>query len=153
CLRFSPDREFTKLLSAGSATLRVFDAKGVQLNDAGDFEELRRFGVPAGVPDAGSPMLRLRLRDPGGDLMSGYRPQAPSDDWVPTVMVHRAVESGQGSTATDYRDVLGRPVLGAWTWLPEWEMGLGVEQKTSDLLAPMAPVRNILNIVLVLPVA
>jgi serine/threonine-protein kinase len=67
-------------------------------------------------------------------------------------MAHRAVEVGRGSTVQEYRDVLGRPVLGAWTWLPEWGMGVGSEQDLDRVLAPMKAVRASLPLVLIAPV-
>ncbi|HZE97446.1 MAG TPA: serine/threonine-protein kinase [Planctomycetota bacterium] len=151
--RFTPQREFYPLLPKGPARFLAFDEKALLLSDYGDAAALGTYGVAAGIPDAQSPPLRLKLRDPGGDLKSGYRPEGSPDTWVPTMMVRRAVESGRGFSATEYRDALGQTVLGAWTWLPEWDMGLGAEQEVGRILAPMQPVRTVFNLMLAIPVA
>jgi serine/threonine-protein kinase len=150
--RFDPHREFMSLLPQGTTKLFAFDDKDVILNEYGDAGMLREHGLLAGVPDGQSGILRLRLRDPGGDLTAGFRPATTPDSWVPSLPCLHASEGGRAGSSDDYRDVLGRPVLGAWTWLPDWEMGLGAEQEIRALLAPVKPVRMVSYLSLILPI-
>jgi hypothetical protein len=151
--RFSPRREFYSLFPGGEAKLLAFDEKGLILNDYGEAEELRAYGVLAGLPEGQSPLLRLRLRDPGGDLRAGFRPERAPDSWAPTLMSLRATRGGRGSSLSEYRDLLGRSVLGAWTWIPEWDMGVGAEQPVDRVLAPTTPARLLLSLLLLVPLA
>lgn len=150
--RFDPHREFYRLLPQGSATMLAFDEKGLILNDIGKQEELRRAGLLDGIPEGETGLLRLRLRDPGGNLTAGYRPGTAPDSWMPTVLARHATEGERAGSSGEYRDLLGRPVMGAWTWLPEWEMGVGAEQELEGVLAPMKTVRLVSYGFLLLPV-
>jgi hypothetical protein len=151
--RFNPQKEFFPLLPQGAVRTLAFDDKGFLLNDYGETDELRKAGLIPADPEEGSSPLRLRLREPGGNLNAGYRPDLTPESWPPTLMSRHAVEGGRGSSATEYRDVLGRPVLGAWTWLPEWEMGVGAEQEVDRVLAPLKPVRLVSALFVGLPLA
>jgi tRNA A-37 threonylcarbamoyl transferase component Bud32 len=149
--RFSPNREFFGLLPQSHATTLAFDEKGFLLNDCGESKEFRNYGLLDDVPGDRASLMKVRLRDPGGDLTSGYRPATNPDSWMPTLLCRRASEGGRGSSVTEYRDILGRPVLGAWTWLPEWDMGLGAEQQLRSVLAPMRPIRVVSYLFVLLP--
>jgi tRNA A-37 threonylcarbamoyl transferase component Bud32 len=149
--RFDPHREFYGLLPQGSGTMMAFDEKGVLLNDIGNPEDLQRCGLLDGIPEGESGLLRLRLRDPGGDLTRGYRPGTAPETWMPTLLARHATEGERAGSSGEYRDILGRPVIGAWTWLPEWEMGVGAEQELRRVLSPMRPVALVSYLFLLLP--
>jgi tRNA A-37 threonylcarbamoyl transferase component Bud32 len=150
--RFNPHHEFYKLLPQQKPRLIAFDEKGLVLNDFGETELLRRHGLLPGMEPGESGILRLRLRDPGGDLRTGFQPGTTPEQWAPTVMSHRASEAPLGIQTDSYRDVLGRPVRGTWTWLPEWEMGLGAEEEQDQILAPAKPVHVMFLVILGIPV-
>jgi serine/threonine-protein kinase len=146
--RFSPHREFYPLLGRGLRSVLAFDEKGTVLNDIGEIDLLHKYGLIPGAPGDPTSIFRLPLREPGGDLTAGYRPEASPESWVPTLMVRRASRGERGASPSEYSDVLGRPVLGAWDWLPEWEMGIGAERPLVEVLAPTRPVRTAFGIFL-----
>ena len=138
---FSPHREFYGMLSLpGPAELVAFDEKGLLLNNLKDPARLRKLGLLPDQPDDQS-ALRLHLRDPGRELKAGGRSEAPSDHRAPTRMCLAAPQGGIGRDVTGYRNLAGRPVVGTWSWLPEQEMGIGVEEELDSLLAPLQPAR------------
>ncbi|HEX6241807.1 MAG TPA: serine/threonine-protein kinase, partial [Polyangiales bacterium] len=68
--------------------------------------------------------LHVSLRDPGGNLLEGYRSEVPRDEQPLTRAVRAAVAGKEGQDLDGYRDYRGVEVVGAWSWLPE--LGLGV---------------------------
>jgi serine/threonine protein kinase len=43
-----------------------------------------------------------------------------------------------------YRDTRGEEMIGAWTWLPEWEIGMGAEMDRTEVLRPVSRLRKTL---------
>ena len=150
--RFNPHREFYKLLSPGNPKLIAFDEKSLVLNDFGEKDLLHQHGLLPELAPGESGLLRLHLRDPGGDLRTGFRPETSAELWPSTVMSLQPPEAAPGMRSAAYRDVLGRRVQGAWTWLPEWEMGLGAEQEEEQILAPARAVNIAFLLILAIPV-
>ena len=146
----SPERQFYGLLSApGAVEVVTFDEKGTILNNLKDPSALRRAGLLT-VPDDQT-AFRVHLRDPGRELKAGTRLDYPPADWMPTRMCFSATEGGNGSDASGYRNVAGRPVLGTWAWIPELEMGVGVEKDLELVLALTQPVRSGFAFMLTIP--
>jgi tRNA A-37 threonylcarbamoyl transferase component Bud32 len=135
---FAPE-PFYEFLKAPSLEFFAFDETGLLLNDLGRTESLRAAGL---LPASGEgAAFRVRLRDPGGDLRSGTRPDPP-DRWPLTRMAQSGVHGIDGVDTTGPRDLRGEPALQAWSWLPELEMGIGVQRTEEDALAALAPIRT-----------
>jgi serine/threonine-protein kinase len=62
-----------------------------------------------------------------------------------------AIQGINGSDASGYRNLIGRPVVGTWVWLPEQEMGLGAEQDVETALASLEPLRSSFMLLLCVP--
>ena len=99
----------------------------------------------------------LLLKDPGGNLLEGFRPEA-SRDQLPFT---EAVEDLMGqaifndiygkevsSDIEGYRDYRGVVVYGAWRWIPDLGMGFVTEIDKSEALAGFNSVKNNLFIVI-----
>ncbi len=69
-------------------------------------------------------ILNLLLREPGGDMTRGYRPVKRRSELPLTRMASSAIEGQGGVDVEGYKDYRGVPVVGAWTWLPEYEIGI-----------------------------
>jgi tRNA A-37 threonylcarbamoyl transferase component Bud32 len=148
---FSPHPEFGDLLSPpGDAEILAFDGKGLLLNDLKDPAALVAAGLLPG--SAGDPSaLRIHLRDPGKELQAGRPPETAVDRWAPTRMCLSATRGLSGSDASGYRNLVGRPVVGTWVWLPEQEMGLGAEQDVDAVLDSLQPLRSSFLLLLSIP--
>jgi tRNA A-37 threonylcarbamoyl transferase component Bud32 len=150
--RFSTEAEFTNLIASAPAAaapeLLVFDDKGLVLNDLRDAADLRRLGL---LPEqqVTRTALSLTLRDPGADLAQGLRPAEPAEAWPLTRLAQAAISrGGNGSDASGYRNHRGHPVLGAWAWLPDFEMGIAMETGLDTVLQPSKPVAASFNVIL-----
>lgn len=123
-----PEPQVSNRLSTASAGPRsdtfAFDQRGVMVSRSRYEPELAALGL---LPDdETSSILHVPLREPGGSL---------------TKMTTLAT-SGQSSVDLEgYIDVLGRPVVGAWRWLPQYSMGVATEIESAEAYALLRRMR------------
>jgi len=120
----------------------AFDQSGRMLSESRFLEQLRTAGL---LPRSGpaSAILAVEVRDPGGPVVEGYRPEGGGRPF--TRLMAAAVErvgadipDGPPSVILDpYRNYLGMEVVGAWRWLPEYAMGVGLEMSAREGFAPL----------------
>jgi serine/threonine-protein kinase len=104
--------------------------------------DLQEVGV---LPAGESGVLRLAVRDPGGDLLARHkrRPdagEAPLTRLADTAIKGLAIgglEGHQGVLLEPYRNYRGAEVIGAWRWVPEKELALAVEIEAAEAYAPL----------------
>jgi tRNA A-37 threonylcarbamoyl transferase component Bud32 len=137
---------FAKLLAIGSGDSSretyFFGARGLMLSASRYESELRAAGVLAAGEGA---LLRLAIRDPGGDLVAGQRPAANGGERPLTRLAQTAIEGlragglegSQGVILEPYRNYRGAEVIGAWRWLPEKELAIAVEVEAAEAYAPL----------------
>jgi len=97
--------------------------------------------IKLGLLDANSPSSQIPLRDPGGNLLEGYRPKVPLKECPFTLMAEDIRRLNQSSTQSNlndtrnkiiintegYRDYRGVVVFGAWMWNKALEIGFATE--------------------------
>ncbi|MGH7137127.1 MAG: serine/threonine protein kinase, partial [Pirellulales bacterium] len=114
----------------------AFDRDGVMLTDSRFGDELQRIGLIP--PEAkGRSATIVSLRDPGGDLTAGYKPQRPLAACPLTNMAAHAVAGEDGLDLNGYRDYRGVPVVGAWKWLTRYQFGVAIEIDRWEAYAPL----------------
>jgi hypothetical protein len=84
---------------------------------------------------------RLLVRDPGVDLVAGEKPPVEPSSWLPTLLARKVAAGENGSSSKGYRNYLGRFVVGAWRWLPDHEIGIGLEEDYNTSFALVRSVR------------
>lgn len=121
----------------------AFDSSGTMLSESRFPRELQGAGLlPA---DEGSSIFRVQLRDPGGNVVEGFRPDTERRAQPLTRLAAAAIGSignsdparMQGVILDPYRNYLGEEVVGAWRWLPEYGMGVALEMSTEEGYAPL----------------
>lgn len=142
--RLRPDREFTKILQLGtigkSGETYAFDKTGLLVTNSRFDEQLILLGLLPDTEDATS-ILTLSLRDPGGDMMAGHRPGVRRSE-LPLTKACASAISGESSYDVDgYRDYRGVTVVGAWSWLPKYDMGVCTEIDYSEAFRPLTILR------------
>ena len=80
--------------------------------------------------------LGLDLRDPGGELSSGFRPELARRSLPLTKMAGAATSGSSGADVRGYRSYRGVLVVGAWRWLPEAHVGVAVEMEAAEAYGP-----------------
>lgn len=119
----------------------VFDQKARLVSESRFVPQLR--GARLIGADDESAILALEIRDPGGDLMSGYQAQTVRREQPLTLAAEAALAGKTGTNVEGYRDYRGVQVIGAWTFLPSYGLGLVTEQDFVDAYAPMGTVRHL----------
>ena len=139
-----PEEEFTEILSVGrlgkTGETYAFDDRGMLLSESRYEDDLKDFGLMPNEPGARS-SLQIQVRDPGGNLYRGHRNDTPVSGRPLTLAAANAVDGkGPGMDVHGYRDYRGVEVIGAWTWLPEYDVGVVTEvdaDEANQLLAPL----------------
>jgi hypothetical protein len=136
CLRIRPDVDFTRILSVGnfgdSGETFAFDEQGVVLSRTRFEDQLKHIGLLQDKPYVTS-VLNLEVRDPGVDLTrTTARPSQTRGELPLTKMAASAVTGESGVDVDGYRDFRGVPVVGAWTWLPEYGFGVATELDSAE---------------------
>jgi hypothetical protein len=114
----------------------AFDRQGVLLSESRFNDDLARIGLlPPGAK--GRSATVVSLRDPGGDLTSGYKPQRPLAACPLTNMAARALAGEDGIDLDGYRDYRGVEVIGAWKWLSKYDFGMAIEIDRWEAYSPL----------------
>jgi eukaryotic-like serine/threonine-protein kinase len=139
--RMRPERTLTRVLSVarfgGTGETYAFDRAGVLLSESRFDGELKRVGLVADAPHVRS-ALGLELRDPGVDMASGARPARRRGEQPLTRLVAQATRGQSGVDVGSDRDYRGVPVVGAWTWLPEYGFGVVTQVDRAEAFRPLA---------------
>jgi len=145
-LRIRPDREFTRIMQLGrfgmTGETYAFDEHGRMVSNSRFDDQLILLGLLNDEEGAQS-ILRLTLRDPGGDLSAGFRPSKRRHELPLTKMAKSAVAGEDGIDVNGYRDYRGVSVVGAWKWLPRYRMGLATEMDSVEAFRPLVFLRYV----------
>jgi serine/threonine protein kinase len=87
--------------------------------------------------------LNVLVRDPAVDLTKGKRPAKTRAEQPETLMVSQATKGEPGVNVEGYRDYRGVPVVGAWTWLPAYDLGLATEMDLAEAYRPLYILRRV----------
>ncbi|MEZ6088502.1 MAG: protein kinase [Pirellulaceae bacterium] len=139
-LRIKPEREFTRILQLGrigdSGETYAFDADGRMLSKSRFEHALILLGLLPDQPNASS-LLNVQIRDPLGDMTEGYRPTVRRHELPLTLMAETANSGVDGVNVDGYRDYRGVPVVGAWSWLDEYNFGVATEVDVAEAFRPL----------------
>ena len=117
------------------------DADGRMVTEARFSEQAAKVGLlPAEA--GGRTTAMLEVRDPGTRLREGKAPPAPPKTWPLTWAVAETVAGRPGVNIRGYRDYRGVDVVGAWTWLPEWNIGIVTEIDRDEAYQTLAILRR-----------
>ena len=141
------DREFARLFAsarAGATTeAYAFGDDALMLTStraANEFVEAGYF-----PRNFGSAVFTVPVRDPGGDLTLGHLPTLEPGARPLTRAAALAIAARDKSSDGEQRGVLlepyraysGREVLGAWRWLPAYDLGVVAERDVDEAFAAM----------------
>jgi serine/threonine protein kinase len=150
-LLVDPDEDFTRILQSArledSGETYAFNSKGLLISHSRFDDQLREIGLIGEGPGT-DPILTLEIRDPGGDLGKGYSPTLDRGALPLTRMAASAVTGQSGVDVDGYRDYRGVMVVGAWTWLEEYDFGVAAEIDLDEALAMPGQLRRIFWIVI-----
>jgi PAS domain S-box-containing protein len=147
--QIDPSQDFTRLIQLGrigkTGETYAFDRYGKLLSQSRFDEDLRKAGL---IAEGQKSILRISVRDPGGDMTKGFSPSVPRYQQPLTLMAREATKGKSGLSVTGYRDYRGVPVYGAWLWDDKLGVGLATELDQADALSPYFTSRAVILTVL-----
>ena len=139
-LRIRPEKEFTEILQLGrigeTGETYAVNKSGLLVSNSRFDEPLILLGL---LPDQDgtSSILNLHVRNPGGKIIDGFRPNVRRRELPLTDICQAVVDGGSGVMMEPYRDYRGEPVVGAYAWLPSSEIGIISEIDTEEAFRPL----------------
>jgi hypothetical protein len=121
----------------------AIDRQALMLSTSRFPEHLRAAGLLG--PDEEDSALRVEIRDPGGDLTTGYRSPTRRRDQPLTLMAAAVTAGRSGRALVPYRDYRGVPVVAAWRWLPDRELGLATEIDAAQAFEPLRALERVFD--------
>lgn len=139
-LRIHPEKEFTEILQLGrignTGETYAVNKTGEMVSNSRFDDELILLGLLPDVDGAAS-ILNIQVRDPGGNMETGFRPTVRRKELSLTESAAAVVAGSNGVNMQGYRNYRGEPSVGAWTWLPKYEMGLITEIDVAEAYRPL----------------
>ncbi|WP_019668821.1 SpoIIE family protein phosphatase [Eudoraea adriatica] len=127
-IRIDPAAGFSRVLQLSrigkTGECYAFDISGRLLSESRFDDDLRKIGL---IPKDGEGILNIEIRDPGGNMVTGYQSNIPRDQQPLTHMAKSATKGGSETNMSGYRDYRGVSVYGAWLWDEKLGLGITVE--------------------------
>ena len=142
------DRELDTIFSTArpGETTEVYAIgdDGLMLTSSRFAEELVNVGVLSATSIGGG-AFQVHVRDPGGELARGHAPaleQAarPLTQAAALAIAARGKKTDyerHGVVSLPYRDYRGADVIGAWRWLPAYDVGVVAEISAREAFTPL----------------
>ncbi|MDI3284303.1 sensor histidine kinase [Polyangium sp. 15x6] len=142
--RIDPTGEFSRITQSGrvgeTGETYAFD-RHARLATESRFEPLLR---DIGLLAAGQHSSHeIELRDPGGNMLRGFRSDVPRSGQPLTRMAMSAVTGKSGIDVDGYRDYRGVEVIGAWVWDPELQLGIATELDKAEAYGALTATRKV----------
>jgi PAS domain S-box-containing protein len=143
-LDIDPEKEFTEILQRGrlgeSGESYGFNRAGQLVSESRFDDDLRAIGL---ISEGERGILKVDVRDPGGNMVAGFQPAAGGAALPLTRMAAAAVAGRPGLDLEGYADYRGVPVIGAWTWDETHELGIATEMDVAEGYAQLRRVRRV----------
>ncbi len=133
--RLKPEAVFADIFEIGrtgqSGEVYAFNSNGVFISKSRFREQLREVGLLENRPEVLS-IFNVSIKDPGGNLLEGFRPKETSENLLFTRMAASALRGESGFDFDGYRDFRGVKVIGVWSWLSEFGFGVASEMNYDE---------------------
>lgn len=121
----------------------VFDRDGGLLSETRYAGQLARNGIQDSIHGL-TGFLGLPLKDPGHNLLTAQAGTVDLHDRPLTRMAAQAVQGEPGMDLDGYRDYRGVPVVGAWLWDADLNIGFATEQDEEAAYASLRISRGLI---------
>ena len=152
-IQINLNRQFTRITQLGrlgqTGETYAFDEKATLISESRFDDQLRRIGL---VATDSRGILSIRVADPGGNLLKGYKAKQTTDEMPLTKMAKNAKNGVSASDTSGYRDYRGVEVFGARLWDKELGFGLTTEIDAEEAMQPFYETRIAIGIIVLLTV-
>ena len=135
--RLDPADDFSRVIQLGrignSGETYAFNGHGKLLSESRFDDDLRNIGL---IDHNAKGILEIEIRDPGGNMVTGYRPEIPRHQQPFTKMAESAIRGEAGEDMVGYRDYRGVLVYGVWLWDSLLGLGITTEIDVGEALRP-----------------
>ncbi len=152
-VQLNPSHDFTRIIQMArtgeTGDTYAFNKSLRLISEVRFDKQLRQIGLLDADEHS---ILTLELRDPGGNMLEGFRSTIPRQQLPFTQM---AVQAGTGDTGVNtqgYRDYRGVAVVGAWLWDNLYDFGLVIEINKDEAYHAYYLIRNTISIGLFLTI-
>jgi sigma-B regulation protein RsbU (phosphoserine phosphatase) len=132
-LHVDPRIDFSEMLQRGrigiSGETYAINQFAQLISESRFENDLVRIGL---IEELGDSVLGIDIRDPGINLTKGFSAQFGHNEQPLTLMAQAAVSGTNGQNLEGYNDYRGVPVVGAWLWDSEYELGITTEMDVSE---------------------
>ena len=137
--RLRPEKEFSHILSISrfgdTGETYAFNDEGLLVSHSRFDDQLTSTGL---IQSGESSIFNIQIRDPGRNLtINKLRPDEDIYKRPLTEMVVNAIQQKSGWQVDGYNDYRGVPVVGAWAWVPELDIGLATEVDVAEAFRPL----------------
>ncbi len=143
--RIRPEIAFTRILEISrwgkTGETYAFNSDGLMISDSRFNPDLKKAGLIPDEPESRA-ILHMEIRDPGGNRVAGFSPSQPRRQQPLTLMAANATKGNTGINVDGYNDYRGIPILGAWTWLPDYHFGITTEIDRDEAFEPLNTITN-----------
>ncbi|HKB41448.1 MAG TPA: serine/threonine protein kinase [Gemmataceae bacterium] len=140
-LRIRPEQEFTQILQMGrlgkTGETYAINKDCLMVSGSRFDDQLTQVGLLPDTDGAQS-ILNISVRDPGGDMTRGFRPKIRRAEQPLTQIAAAAISGGSGVLINAYNDYRGVRTVGAYTWLPKYDIGIITEIDHAEAYRPLA---------------
>lgn len=137
------DTQFARILRLArlgkTGETYAFNSQGYLISESRFVDQLKKIGMLPDKPNA-TAVFNVQVRDPGVDLTKGEKPTTQLESRPLTVMAASAISGETDFNGDGYRDYRGIKVIGVWTWLPEYSIGVTTEVDFQEAFKPLIPV-------------
>ncbi len=143
-VRINPFKEFSTITQTGrfgnSGETYCVNSSGYMITESRFTKALLKIGL---LKAGESSLLNIQIRNPGGDLVEGFKPALPRNQQPFTYAVQQLKRKKSGSNIEGYRDYRGVPVIGAWLWDNDLNIGFITEIDEAEAMQPYYNTRTI----------
>jgi serine/threonine protein kinase len=144
-MRIEPLKEFSRILKLGwvgrTGETYAINREGTLVTSSRFDEQLILLGILPDTPNARS-MLQLQARNPGGDMLNGFRPKVRRSELPLTVPAADIMAGNNGVNVVGYNDYRGQTSVGAWMYLPKFEVGIVTEIDSEEAFKALTILRR-----------
>ncbi|BBM88240.1 serine/threonine protein kinase [Candidatus Uabimicrobium amorphum] len=117
-----PQMDFSTIFQVNNTSHNyAFDGDGWMLTSSVLNEQIRELGLM----DSEHPIFNLKILNPKCNLLKGE--EVSHDELAFTYLVTHALRNPKGVNVEGYRDFRGVPVIGAWMWVEDFNIGIASE--------------------------
>lgn len=142
-IMIDPEDEFTEILQRGrlgeSGESYAFNRAGQLISESRFDDDLRNIGL---IDPGERGILNIEIRNPGGNMVTGFKPSLDHDQLPLTLMAESAISGNNSYNLDGYNDYRGVPVIGSWIWNEELGFGITTEMDHAEAYQSIDTIRQ-----------